>query len=414
MFGCSRSGYYAWLRRQSKPNPNKLEQQKEDNEIKECMRQICKKLGYVPGKRGFRTYLWRDHNKNVSIKRCRRLMREMNLIAKKSKKDAYKHQATHNHECDCPPNPVNQNFYLGVRQVALTDITYLYYGKSRTTFYLCVFKDAYTKEILGRAASTHMDVNLVKEAYHDMMKQHKDELKKNTKVYIHSDQGSQYLSTDFKQLLSDDGFIQSVSGRGNSQDNAPMESFFGRLKTAILDLVARCPDFETAQRLVYGYIDSYNNEQYQYNLAGLTPSEFYAYMTSGIYPCDSYYGVKATEMMTISELVYTRLELKKKQAEKKRKAYAEKNEERNHLHKSPVQIVARDQRLIRHEIHSWESQKELSENKIKHFKEIYEESKKAVHFLSLAPKDILEKLMDPQEWKKYPELHYVTLMKEMF
>lgn len=46
------------------------------------------------------------------------------------------------------------------------------------------------------------------------------------KVYIHSDQGSQYLSTSFQELLNDDDFIQSMSARGNSYDNAPIESFF--------------------------------------------------------------------------------------------------------------------------------------------------------------------------------------------
>lgn len=413
MFGCSRSGYYAWLQRRSHPDPKKIELKAEDTSIKECMRQICKKLGYVPGKRGFRTYLWRDYDKHVSIKRCRRLMREMGLIAKKPKKDAYKHQASHNHECDCPPNVVNQNFYVGIREIILTDITYLYFGRLRTTFYVCVFKDAYTKEILGSAVSQHMDVNLVRSAYDSMMKQHGDELKKNAKVYIHSDQGSQYLSTTFRRLLSDDGFIQSVSGRGNSQDNAPMESFFSRMKTAILDLVALCPDFETAERLVNGYIDSYNNEQYQYNLAGLTPAEFYIYMVYGIYPCDSYYGVKADEM-PLTQLIDARLEFQRKEAEKRRAAYAKKNEERNQLHKTPLEIVTRDQRLILREIRSWENQKELSENKIQHFHEIFEESKKAADFLSRSDDSILKDLMDPQSWKKYPELNYVSMMKEMF
>lgn len=341
-------------------------------------------------------------------------MRKMGLIAKKPKKDAYKHQATHDHECASPDNPVNQNFYLGVRRVILTDITYLYFGRFREVFYLCIFKDAYTKEILGWATSQSMDVSLVKEAYDMMMEYHGSELKKNKTVYIHSDQGSQYLSTTFKRILSDDAFIQSVSGRGNSQDNAPMESFFGRLKMALLDLLALCPDLETAIKMVSGYLNSYNNEQYQYNLAGLTPAEFYIYMEYGIYPCDSYYGVKATELMPITKLVDARLEFQKEQQEKRRKRTVEQNKERNLLHQSPVQIIARDQKMIRHEIRECEKQKELSEKQMKHFKEIFEESKKAARFISRAPQVIIDSLMNPQVWQKYPELHYVTMMKEMF
>ena len=69
-----------------------------------------------------------------------------------------------------------------------------------------------------------MSTELVKEAYSMMMVGHVDELR-GTKVVIHSDQGSQYTATTFKQLLEDDGFVQSMSERGNSQDNAPLESF---------------------------------------------------------------------------------------------------------------------------------------------------------------------------------------------
>ena len=43
---------------------------------------------------------------------------------------------------------------------------------------------------------------------------------------------------------------------GNSQDNAPMESFFGRLKCELLDLVALCPDASTVSRMISGYIDA--------------------------------------------------------------------------------------------------------------------------------------------------------------
>lgn len=54
-----------------------------------------------------------------------------------------------------------------------------------------------------------MDVALVKEAYDMLMEKHGKEIKTDkVKSYIHSDQGAQYLSADFKTLLSDDKFIQ--------------------------------------------------------------------------------------------------------------------------------------------------------------------------------------------------------------
>ena len=94
-----------------------------------------------------------------------------------------------------------------------------------TCLHVC-FKDVYTTEILGHAVSSKMDVALIQEAFNNMMDDHKSEFPKDMEVYCHSDQGSQYLSTTFKQLLNENDFIQSMSRRGNSQDNAPMESFF--------------------------------------------------------------------------------------------------------------------------------------------------------------------------------------------
>ena len=252
-------------------------------------RQTIKKIGHVPGKRTFKAYLMRDYNYDISVSRCSKIMKKMNLVASLPRKDAYKGQATYNHICASTQNYINRDFQIAPRTIILTDITYLYYGSERELFYLCTFKDAYTCEILGYATSKKMNVELVKDAYDNMMFIHSDTFKKDSKVYIHSDQGSQYLSTDFKQLMSDNNFIQSCSRRSNSQDNAPMESFFARLKTAILNLLVLCPDYQTAEKLVFNYLISYNNEHYQYNLGGLTPTEFYQYCVTGIYSLSEYY-----------------------------------------------------------------------------------------------------------------------------
>lgn len=238
MFHVSSTGYYNWLYKYEDRSGERKQKEIELNQVKEKMRTIIKILGFVPGKRTFRIHLWRTYSMNIGVKRIRKIMQSMNLVANLPKKDAYKGQATHFHVCAAKQNHVQQQFKIGPRMIILTDITYLYYGVNRTLCYLCVFKDAYTAEVLGYAIRNDMSTILVEEAYKMMMIQHEKELKK-TNVYIHSDQGSQYLSTDFQQLLNDDRFIQSMSARGNSQDNAPMESFFGRMKTEIIDIIAK-------------------------------------------------------------------------------------------------------------------------------------------------------------------------------
>ncbi len=413
MFGVSRSGYYAWIERRKDGKGSLAAKNESLNKLKEKFRQIVRKLGYVPGKRTFQTYLWREFNVSISVKRCKRIMQSMNLMANQPRKDAYKHQATHDHEYASPPNAVKQKFYIGPRKVVLTDITYLYYGPARAPIYLCAFRDAYTKEILGHRTASRMTIQLVKDAYQAMMEKHGDELR-GAACMIHSDQGSQYLSTTFQKLLTEDGFIQSVSGRGNSQDNAPMESFFGRMKCELLDLIALCPNAAAVERMVAGYMDAYNNQHYQYALAGLTPAEYYIYVTTGIYPVDNYYGVKATELMPIQALVKARLDAAAEKAQKVRAASAAKRKAEQKTRKSPLSVVARDQRLLHRELQKWTQSKETAAQQVLYLKTILEKTKTAETYLLSASAELILELGDGQNWVKHPELSYVFDMRELF
>ena len=412
MFGVSHSGYYAWRGRQEDKDGKQAAKEAAERELCEKMRQVViARNGVIPGKRTFRVELFRRFGLTVNLKHVARLMKEMNLTAQRPHKDAYKHQASHNHICAAPPNSVGQEFFIGPRQIILTDITYLYYGPYRRVFYLCVFRDAYTRENLGWNAGTRMDVSLVKAAYDAMMKKHGDEFKDST-VYIHSDQGSQYLSTTYTQLLKDDGFVQSVSARGNSQDNAPMESFFSRLKTDIIDMVALCSTYDAAWKLVDGYLKAYNYEHYQYELAGLTPEEFYQYVMTGVYPLDNYFGVSATEMMTGDDLSKVRRKYADEEARKRREAAAFRREQRRMI--EPLKIIHRDRMLLDRMISKWKKTQQSAVTQIGHLKSILEQTKKAMVYVANLPLDKREELRDPLSWRKHEELSYVFAMNELF
>ena len=47
---------------------------------------------------------------------------------------------------------------------------------------------------------------------------------------MHSDRGSTYASKDYRVRLSHYGLLCSMSKKGDCWDNAPMESFWGKLK----------------------------------------------------------------------------------------------------------------------------------------------------------------------------------------
>ena len=73
-----------------------------------------------------------------------------------------------------------------------------------------------------------------------------------------------------------------MSRRGNCWDNAPQESFFGRMKD-LIDL-SGCTEFEQVKLKIDDYIDYYNNDKYQWGLCKLSPNEYYRFVTTGEYP----------------------------------------------------------------------------------------------------------------------------------
>jgi len=247
-----------------------------------------------------------------------------------------------------------------------------------------------------------------------MMEAHGSELKEVKDVMIHSDQGSVYLSTTFKRLLSDDGFLQSVSARGNSQDNAPVESFFSRLKTEALDKIVMCRDFGTAKEMVDNYIYSYNNERYQYTLGGLAPADFYRYVISGIYPQKEYLGVSADRLLSIEDILNIRKKVNEERARKMREAAARNRERRDLLRKGADEIIERDIRILDKQIREWNDAEERAEMQIKFLEKVKEKAVRAYEYVKTLTEDALRLLKEPAGWQKDPHFQYIYEMRGLF
>jgi len=86
-------------------------------------------------------------------------------------------------------------------------------------------------------------------------------------MMIHSDRGVQYASQDFRKLLKKNGFIQSMSRKGNCWDNAVAESFFHTLKTQLIYHI-RLNDFGEAERILFKYIEIYYNQRRKHSANG--------------------------------------------------------------------------------------------------------------------------------------------------
>jgi len=93
-------------------------------------------------------------------------------------------------------------------------------------------------------------------------------------VMAHSDRGSQYCSHDYQKELNKDRFICSMSRKGNCWDNAPMESFWGKMKQEWLN-DKRFRTREDAKRAIFWYIEIYYKRYRLHETNGYkTPSEY--------------------------------------------------------------------------------------------------------------------------------------------
>ncbi|WP_142952160.1 DDE-type integrase/transposase/recombinase, partial [Bacillus cereus] len=101
-----------------------------------------------------------------------------------------------------------------------------YCTTSGQRLYLSAIKDLYNNEIIAYETSRRNDLKLVL----DTLKK----AKKNrnvTGILLHSDQGSQYTSRQYNQLLTKYQMKASMSRRGHCWDHACMENFFSHFKT---------------------------------------------------------------------------------------------------------------------------------------------------------------------------------------
>ena len=86
----------------------------------------------------------------------------------------------------------------------------------------------------------------------------------------------------FIQLLKDSELRQSMSRRANCWDNAPQESFFGHMKDEID--ISGCTTYQEILAVITDWTEYYNNDRYQWDLARLSPREYYQYEMTGVYP----------------------------------------------------------------------------------------------------------------------------------
>jgi putative transposase len=254
------SGYYAWIK-----EPESL-RAKENKELLKKIEEAYEQSN--------RTYGYRNIHKDllesgiqVNKKRVARLMSLHKLYGAGMVKKRPRHKSGRLHHAH--PNHLRQCFIAArPNESWVTDITYI--RTHEGWLYLAVILDLFSRKVIGWSMGHKMTRQLALNAFH--MARERRESK--NQVILHSDQGSQYTSSDWQRALRKHNVIPSMSRRGNCYDNAVAESFFKTLKKECVKKYIFKTRKEAKQK-IFEYIEMFYNSKRRHSyLDYISPNEF--------------------------------------------------------------------------------------------------------------------------------------------
>lgn len=220
--------------------------------------------------------------KRCSQNRVARLMRLRHLRARQVRRFKVTTQRDKRHPV--APNLLQRDFVADrPNEKWLSDITYI--PTQEGWLYLATVLDLYSRRLVGWAMSERIDGELTLAALHMALQQRQP----RPGLIHHSDQGRQYTDSTYQTLLKDCGFQVSMNGVGTWYDNAPMESFFGTLKSELIYLCVYRTRTE-ARTSVFSYIEAFYNRRRRHSaLDYLSPEvyeqRYYQQLELGLTPC---------------------------------------------------------------------------------------------------------------------------------
>lgn len=225
----SSSGYYEWR----KPETSKRES--EDQHLIDFIRVLHAESF---GAYGIRRIVRELKHKGIVVnpKKIRRLMASIGLSGN-----------------EISPNHLGRQFVVSEPNCKWTsDITYIWTEEG--WLYLAVVIDLFSRMIVGWAVSSRITASLVCMALEKAIIKRKP----SWGLCVHFDPGVQYISRQYRILLSQHGILQSMSRKGNCWDNAVAESFFRSLKVEAIKGYKFMTRKEAEWR-IFDYIEGFYN-----------------------------------------------------------------------------------------------------------------------------------------------------------
>jgi putative transposase len=256
----SRQAFHDWRARTTAgPTAEELA----EAELVELMRAIHAEFDATYGEPRMTVEL-ANRGRVVNHKRVRRLMRLHGIVG--VHKPA-KVRTTIPAE-DNPPLPdlVGRRFAPAAPDVVWCgDITYVPTGEG--WLYVASVLDLGSRRLLGYSMADHMRTELVADALEMAAVARGGQ---TAGIIFHGDRGSQYMSSDYHELLANLDMVQSVGRTGVCWDNAVAESFWSSLKREVVHRYRFATRAE-ARRAIFAWINRYNHRRLHSSLGYLPP-----------------------------------------------------------------------------------------------------------------------------------------------
>ena len=202
----------------------------------------------------------------AGAKKVRRLMREDNLLAIRRRK--FVATTDSDHCLRVWPNLAQYLELTDINQLSVADFTFV--RLEEEFVYLAVVLDAYSRRVIGWSLGQAMNTGLVVQA----LKKALEERRPLPGFVHHSDQGSQYASMEYVDLLEAKGAVLSMSHAGCPWENGRCESFIKTLKHEEIDAWPYRTIEELAAHVEEFIEQIYNPIRLHSALAYLSPVQF--------------------------------------------------------------------------------------------------------------------------------------------
>lgn len=251
----------------------------EDAHLLEQIRHCQHKHRGRYGRRRMTAEVSQAQGRPVNHKRVARVMREHGLQSHKRRR--FRVVTTDSKHGDpVAPNVLQRNFEASApNQKWLADLTSIPTGEG--WLYLALVLDLYARKLVGWAMSETMSQELTLRALDVALGWRNPD----AGLVHHSDRGSQYAATDYREKLAARGITVSMSRKGDCWDNAPMESLNGTVKVECVH-EAHFQTRAQARQAIVQYIGYYNTERRHSALGNITPDEYERRWRATVKPTD--------------------------------------------------------------------------------------------------------------------------------